>query len=93
MNKDYLEIESSQRQHNETILFQEKMIGVSLKTDFTIFSMLNPTIQKEGLSWCVWYGNNWGTTNLIGFGKTIHEAIIDFNGSFYREIKELENGL
>jgi hypothetical protein len=56
------------------------------KEAYEVFKLLNPCICKEGNQWCVWYGNEWRNTQIIGFGKTINLAIIEFYNSFNKEI-------
>jgi len=86
MNDHFEQIESSQRQHIEEMLYNERIYGESLKSDFALFDSLKPTICKEGNQWCVWHGEEFATAVIIGFGETIHKAVIDFNGSIHDKI-------
>ncbi|MCP4763217.1 MAG: hypothetical protein GY870_15700 [archaeon] len=53
--------------------------------DFTLFSLLKPTIQRDGNQWCVLYGENL-QTGIAGFGDSPHLAILNFNSEWYKNI-------
>ena len=80
---ELFEIESSQRQRFAELQHSIAMETLCLKTDMVLVESLHPTITKDGNQWCVLYGDNL-QEGIAGFGETIHKAIIDFNGAFYR---------
>ena len=81
---ELFETESSQRQHFAEMEHNEAMNALCLKTDMAIVETLHPSITKDGNQWCVLYGADL-MTGIAGFGETIHKAILDFNGAFYRK--------
>lgn len=87
---ELLEIESSQRQSFETMLYNIKRDVAVKEADMVNFKMLSPKVCKEGNQWCVWYGESFREANLIGFGKTVYKAIQDFNNSFNKEIPNVK---
>jgi hypothetical protein len=58
MSDRFQEVESSQRQWNETLQHQEKMNLIVEQSEFNLFSILKPKIFKDGDKWCVLYGEN-----------------------------------
>jgi len=86
MNKNYEEIESSQRQHFNLLEHNERMYQESMKADFILIPILKPKIYQDGNQWCVLYGENI-QDGICGFGDTIRKAIQDFNSVFEKEIK------
>lgn len=74
-------IESQKQQFQYT----EHEINLELletEQQYKIFSMLKPKIYIDGDMWCILYGEDL-QNGICGFGKTPHEAIIDFNNSFH----------
>lgn len=53
--------------------------------EFNIFSMLNPKIYIDGNQWCVLYGESI-QEGVCGFGDSPHQAVIDFNKSWYEKL-------
>jgi hypothetical protein len=84
---DYLQIESSQRQHDEELEHQERMYAIQMAADFSLIPVLKPKITKDGNMFCVLYGENL-QEGIAGFGETIHKAVIDFNAQFEKSAKE-----
>jgi len=76
--EELLQIESSQRQHFEVLLHQEKMNAIVENEEYNLFSMLKPKLYKDGDSWCCLYGEDL-VVGISGFGETPHEAILDWN--------------
>lgn len=86
MEQDYNYIESSQRQHFDTIQHHEKMVAIGTEADYKLFSMLKPTLVQDGDEWCCLYGADLAT-GIAGFGKTPHKAVLDWNNAWYREAR------
>ena len=86
--EELLQLESSQRQHFEVLLHQERLNYVIEQQEYNLFSMLKPSVSKDGNQWCVLYGSDL-QTGIAGFGDTIHKAVLDFNKQFYTPIKPL----
>ena len=80
---NYEQIESNQRQQYETIRHDEEMYALRLKSDYMLFSLLQPKVYPDGNMWCVLYGENI-QEGIAGFGNTIYEAIMDFNAQFHK---------
>lgn len=73
--EDAIQIESSQRQHYETILYQERSYAIALEAEYARFAKLKPRLFRDGDQWCVLFGNDL-MTGIAGFGDTPHEAVI-----------------
>lgn len=82
----YLEVESSQRQWNETLLQQERLGLIVEEREYLLFKSLSPKVSKDGDQYCVLYGDDL-QTGIAGFGVTIYAAIIDFNKQFVTPVK------
>ena len=54
---------------------------------YLLVSMLKPRIYMDGDKWCVLYGDNI-QDGVCGFGKSPHAAVLDFNDSWNKEIKQ-----
>lgn len=81
-------MESSQRQHHNEIQHQIKLETLETEQQYLRFSTLKPKIFKDGNQWCVLLGENI-QEGIAGFGNTPNEAIINWDGEFYKTIKEL----
>ena len=75
---ELLEIESSQRQHHEALQHYEKMLVEAERLVLTRFSMLKPSIIRDGDQWCVLYGKDL-QEGIAGFGNTPIQAIANWN--------------
>lgn len=80
---DFEQIESSQRQHHNEMLFQERMIAATESSQYNLVSLLKPKIYIDGNQWCVIYGDNI-QDGVCGFGDTPLKAICEFNSSWYK---------
>lgn len=78
------QIESSQRQHFETILHQERLNLIIEQEEFSKFAMLKPKLYKDGDQWCCLYGKDI-MSGLVGFGDTPYKAILDWNGAWHKQ--------
>lgn len=88
MTKEELDqVESSQRQHFDCILQQERQFLASQQIEFDLFATLKPKISIDGNQYCVLYGDDL-QSGVAGFGDTLYYAIIDFNKAFHRPIKD-----
>lgn len=67
--------------HNLTFQNQSIMNRLVEQETMNLFSILKPTLKKDGNQWCVLYGDNL-QEGICGFGNTPYLAIIDFNKSF-----------
>jgi len=81
---DYEQIESSQRQFNETLEHESRFRAAQIQEEMAIVSMLHPKITKDGNQWCVLYGDNL-QEGIAGFGNTPGDAIRDFNCAFNKQ--------
>jgi len=75
--EDYAEIESSQRQYNQELLYNEQICNEAEKHVYSLFSTLKATLQKDGNQWCVLYGDDL-QSGIAGFGDSPHEAILNW---------------
>ena len=86
MNTDYEQMESSQRQlHNEKVHYEKLCTEVQI-ADYTLFSMLKPSLQRDGNQWRVLYGADL-QEGVAGFGDSPHEAIVDWSVQWTKKIK------
>jgi len=83
--EDFDQMESSQRQHHEILLYHQKLDILAEQSDMNLFVLLKPKIFRDGDQYCVLYGDDL-QNGIAGFGDTIRSAIIDFNGQFDKKI-------
>jgi len=83
-NEELLQVESSQRQHYETLLHQEEMNLIVEKEEYNLFSMLKPKLYQDGNQWCCLYGEDL-QIGIAGFGDSPYLAILDWNGEWYKK--------
>ena len=77
-NEEAIDIESSQRQHQQCMEHQERMCVLSEATDYHLFSIVKPKVFMDGDQWCVLYGENI-QDGVAGFGDSAHDAVLDWN--------------
>lgn len=80
MNSKFEEIESSQRQHNEILKFDEERYQIYYKSVLSTFKTLGAKIYKDGNEWCCLLGSNI-QEGITGFGKSPFLAMVDFKNS------------
>ena len=73
----------SQKQHFQNTEHEMKMELLETEQQYKLFSMLNPKVYIDGNMWAVVYGED-QISGIAGFGKTPHEAIVDFNANFHQ---------
>ncbi len=76
--------ESSQRQHYDTMLFQEKSTNIYEEEMFSLIAILGLKLQKDGNQWCYLYGDNL-QEGIAGFGDTVYLAMTGFYNNFRGE--------
>jgi len=81
---DYEEIESSQRQHHEIMLHEERRCAAGIVTDYTLFSMLKPKLYKDGNEWCCLYGDDI-QSGIVGFGETPDKAVSEWRSAWHKK--------
>jgi hypothetical protein len=84
--EEAVQVESSQRQHFETLLHQERSILASQQLEYDLFATLRPRVFQDGSQFCVLHGDDL-QSGIAGFGDTVYKAICDFNMAFHRPIK------
>jgi hypothetical protein len=84
MSVDYEQIESSQRQHDQTIEHYEKMNNLYEERILGCISLLKPKFSKDGDMFCFLFGENL-QEGIAGFGKTPYEAATEFVNNFTNE--------
>lgn len=86
MTKEELDqVESSQRQHFEVLLHQDKQALIVEQLEMNLFAMLKPKVSIDGNQYCVLYGEDL-RSGICGFGDTLMLAIYDFNKQFHKPI-------
>ena len=55
------------------------------QSEFNLFAILKPSLQKDGNQWCVLYGEDL-QVGIAGFGNSPHLAIMDFNAQWYKAL-------
>jgi hypothetical protein len=78
---DAIQIESSQRQHYETLLHQERMCVAVEESMLCRFRLLQPKLYKDGDQWCCLYGDNI-QVGIVGFGNTPAKAVQAFSAAW-----------
>ena len=53
--------------------------------ELNLFSILKPSMTKDGNQWCVLYGDNL-QVGIAGFGSSPHLAVMDFTVQWYKTI-------
>lgn len=79
---EYKQMESSQRQHHNELLFQANQDIVIERKEYNLFALLKPNVSLDGNQYCVLLGENL-QEGIAGFGDTIYLAILDFNRQFH----------
>jgi hypothetical protein len=75
--EELLRAESSQRQHYQDLEHQAKMNILVEQEEYNLFTLLRPTLKKDGNQWCCLYGDNL-QEGIVGFGDTPYLAIIEW---------------
>jgi len=75
--KEFAEIESSQKQHDQFLLHNEQICNEAERHVYSLFNTLAATLQKDGNKWCVLYGEDL-QVGIAGFGDNPHEAILNW---------------
>ena len=57
------------------------------QAEFNLFSMLKPSLQRDGNQWCVLYGEDL-QVGIAGFGDSPADAILEFSGQWYKKISD-----
>lgn len=83
--EDFLQIESSQRQHFEVLEHQERYNTIIEASEMNLFKLLSPKFGIDGNQYYVLYGDDL-QSGVAGFGDTLYLAILDFNKSFHKPI-------
>jgi len=83
--EDFLQIESSQRQHHEILLNELNQIAANERLEYNLFAILKPKIGIDGNQYFVLYGEDL-QSGTAGFGDTLYLAILDFNKSFNKKL-------
>jgi hypothetical protein len=55
-----------------------RMRAAQIQEEYALFSMLKPSIKKDGNMWCVLYGEDL-QEGIAGFGPTPLDAVLAFN--------------
>lgn len=74
-NKSSRDAAQMDRQHEASM---ETLIE---RQEYNLFSMIRPTLTKDGDKWCCLYGENI-MEGIAGFGETPYLSILDFNKAF-----------
>ncbi len=82
--EELMQIESSQRQHNQIMLHQSRISFAVEQEELGRFSLLKPLLLKDGSQWCVLYGKDL-QEGIAGFGSTPNKAIRDWNKQWDKE--------
>ena len=78
MTQDELnQVESSQRQHNEEMVQNEKMMNMYEQRVIKTFKNTGATLSKDGDQWCVLLGGDL-QSGVCGFGETPYKAMCEY---------------
>jgi len=78
MDHDYWQHRSCVDTTYAQIQHQQSMDSLVMETEYKLFQMLKPSIQRDGNQWCVLYGENL-QEGIAGFGDSPYLAVLDFN--------------
>lgn len=79
--EDYLQIESSQRQHNEVLRYDNERYYLGLQHVCKLAMILDCKITKDGDQWCCLFGEDL-QEGIAGFGNTATEAVEEWGRNF-----------
>jgi hypothetical protein len=71
--------------HDKDYTHQSEMSRLIEAEEYNLFSMLKPSLSKDGNQWCVLYGENL-QVGIAGFGDTPYKAILSWNKEWHRSI-------
>jgi len=71
--------------HDKDYTHQSEMNRLIEAEEYSLFSILKPTLSKDGNKWCVLYGDNL-QVGIAGFGDTPYKAILAWNKEWHRSI-------
>ena len=80
---NYEQIESSQRQHNEIMRYEEERVQAHGRQVLTTFKILEPKLFKDGDAWCCLLGSNI-MEGICGFGKSRFLAMAEFHENLHK---------
>ncbi len=86
--EEAIQIESSQRQHHETMEHQDRAGLNAERFEYNLFFQSRAKLYLDGNQWCVLFGENI-QEGIAGFGDTPYKAILDFNRAWNTPIKEI----
>lgn len=84
---DFEQIESSQRQHDQVLLQNERICNEGELHSYRMFKALGAHITKDGNEWCALFGDDL-QVGIAGFGKSPHDAILNWAVSMKEVISE-----
>ena len=76
-NEEFLQIESSQRQHYEELLFNQRRENEYERHAFAILKELGLMPYRDGSEWCVLWGDNI-QEGVFATGDSIRQAVVNF---------------
>ena len=79
--EEFYQIESSQKQHNEMMLHQDRQFIVVQAAEYSLFVLIKPKLYKDGNQWCCLYGEN-QMEGIVGFGNSPYLAILDWSSKW-----------
>lgn len=82
---DYYYSKASQDKIYSDLQHEAQMMLLSEQQNMNLFTMLNPSLTKDGNQWCVLYGENL-QVGIAGFGDSPILAILDFNKQFHSKL-------
>jgi len=56
------------------------------EAELILFTMLKPSLQRDGNQWCVLYGDDL-QVGIAGFGDSPHKAVLNFNADWHKNIE------
>lgn len=72
-----MQVESSQRQHNEEIIFQQRLENEYERHAFAIVRELELMPYKDGNEWCILWGENI-QDGVFASGQNVRQAVVNF---------------
>ena len=71
--------------HDKDYTHQSEMNTLIEAEEYNLFSILKPTLSKDGNQFCVLYGDDL-QVGIAGFGDTPYKAILDWNKEWHRSL-------
>lgn len=89
--QEYWNFRIDQDTVNSNLTHEAQMNYWAHKQDYVLAEALKPRFFIDGDMWCCMYGDNL-QDGVAGFGKSPHDALLDWNNQFKKNLKPNAEG-